>query len=177
MEGIEGRIMNEKILKVINEQVNAELYSAYLYISMEAYFHSINLKGFANWTRVQALEEQIHAGKFFDYLAARGGKISLKEIQKPPSEWKSPLDVFQAIYAHEQKVTGMINNLVDIALSEKDHATYNILQFFVAEQVEEESSADAIIQKLKLVGNEGNGLFMIDQELAQRVFVMPPAPV
>ncbi|MCU0821605.1 MAG: ferritin [Spirochaetes bacterium] len=168
--------MNEKMLKAINEQINAELYSAYLYIAMEAFFHSINLKGFANWMRVQALEEQIHAGKFFDYVANRGGRIILKEIRNPQAEWKSPLDVFQAIYAHEQKVTGLINNLVDLALSEKDHASYNMLQFFVAEQVEEEASADAVIQKLKLVGNEGNGLFMIDQELAQRVFVMPAAP-
>ncbi len=165
--------MNEKVQKAINDQINAELYSAYLYLAMSAYFHSTNLSGFANWVRVQALEEETHAGRFFDYVNERGGRVILGEIEKPPVEWKSPLDAFEAIYAHEQKVTGLINDLVDLALKEKDHATYNMLQWFVSEQVEEESSADEIVQKLKLIGSEGSGLFMIDQELAQRVFTMP----
>ncbi len=165
--------MNEKVQKAINDQINAELYSAYLYLAMSAYFHSINLSGFANWVRVQALEEETHAGRFFDYVNERGGRAVLGEIEKPPVEWKSPLDAFEAIYAHELKVTGLINDLVDLALKEKDHATYNMLQWFVSEQVEEESSADEIVQKLKLIGSEGSGLFMIDQELTQRVFIMP----
>ncbi len=165
--------MNGNIQKAINAQINAELYSAYLYLAMSAYFQSINLSGFANWVRVQALEEETHAGRFFDYINERGGRATLEAIEKPQIEWNSPLDVFEAVYAHELKVTAMINELVDLALQEKDHATYNMLQWFVSEQVEEESSADAIVQKLKLIGNEGHGLFLIDQELAQRAFIMP----
>ena len=98
----------------------------------------------------------------------------MDSIEKPPSEWNSPLTAFEAVYKHEQKVTGLINNLVELASSEKDHATHNFLQWFVSEQVEEEASADEVVQKLKLIGNQGNGLFMIDRELATRVFTTPP---
>lgn len=165
--------MNEKIFKALNDQLNSELYSAYLYLSMAAYFQSINLSGFANWMKVQAMEEEIHAMKFFDFINERGGRVDLSDIKKPPHEWESPLTAFQVAYDHERLVTGLINELADLALKEKDHATYNMLQWFVSEQVEEESSANDVVQKLKLFKGEGNGLFIIDRELAQRVFVMP----
>ena len=161
------------MLEELNKQVNAELYSAYLYLSMAAYFESINLKGFANWMRVQAQEELTHAMRFFDYINERGGVVKLAAIEQPPTEWKSPLDVFEATYKHEVKVTGMINSLVNLAMKEKDHATYNMLQWFVAEQVEEEASADEIRQQLKLIGKDGRGILMLDRELGQRVFTPP----
>ena len=167
-------MLKETIQDALNKQINAELYSAYLYLSMSSYFESINLKGFANWMRVQAQEELGHAMRMYDYVVERGGRVILDTIEKPPSEWKSPLDAFEAVYNHETKVTGLINDLVELALKERDHATYNMLQWFVNEQVEEEASADEIVQKLKLVGDEGRALFMIDRELAQR---QPPQPV
>ncbi|AGK61464.1 Ferritin-like protein [Archaeoglobus sulfaticallidus PM70-1] len=160
----------ERMLKALNRQINAEFYSAYLYLSMATYFESISLKGFANWMRVQAKEELMHAMKLFDFVVERGGRVKLDGIEKPPSEWKSPLDAFEAVYRHEVKVTSMINELVDLALEEKDHASYAFLQWYVMEQVEEEASADEIVQKLKLVGDEKSGLFAIDQELAKRQF-------
>ena len=166
-------MLSERMLNALNRQVNAELYSSYLYLSMAAYFESINLKGFANWMRVQAQEELTHAMRFFDYINERGGVVKLAAIEQPPTEWKSPLDVFEATYKHEVKVTGMINSLVNLAMKEKDHATYNMLQWFVAEQVEEEASADEIRQQLKLIGKDGRGILMLDRELGQRVFTPP----
>ncbi len=163
-------MIKEKILEPLNRQLNAELYSAYLYLSMAAYFESVSLKGFANWMRVQAKEELTHAMRFYDYIVERGGRVKLDSVEKPPSEWNSPLDVFEAVYEHEVKVTSMINDIVDLALKEKDYATYNMLQWFVNEQVEEEASADEIVRKLKMVGDEGRAIFMIDRELAQRKF-------
>jgi len=164
-------VLSEKMLDALNRQLNAELYSAYLYLSMAAYFESINLKGFANWMKVQAQEEVAHAMRFYSYTSERGGRIKLMAIEQPPAEWDSALDAFETVYNHEVRVTGLINELVDLALEEKDHATYNMLQWFVSEQVEEESSADEIVQKLRLVGDRGSGLFMIDQELGQRTLV------
>ena len=166
-------MLSQRMLEELNKQVNAELYSAYLYLSMAAYFESINLKGFANWMRVQAQEELTHAMRFFDYINERGGVVKLAAIEQPPTEWKSPLDVFDATYKHEVKVTGMINSLVNLAMKEKDHATYNMLQWFVAEQVEEEASADGIRRQLKLIGKDGRGILMLDRELGQRVFTPP----
>ncbi len=166
-------MLSKRMLKALNKQVNAELYSAYLYLSMAAYFESINLKGFANWMKVQAQEELTHAMKFFDYLNERGGRVELDTIEKPPTEWNSPLDAFETTYKHETNVTRMINNLVNMAMEEKDHATYNMLQWFVAEQVEEEASADEIRQQLKLIGNDGRGIMMLDRELRQRTFTPP----
>lgn len=166
-------MMNEKMAKAINDQINAELYSAYLYFSMAAYFDSINLKGAASWMRVQAMEEQAHTKKFYDYLTARGGRVILSEVKAPPSDWKSPLAVFEHVLEHEQMVTGLINSLVDLSLELKDHATNSFLKWYVDEQVEEEESADAVIQSLRLNENNPGGLFMIDKELAQRVFVPP----
>ncbi|MBU1626476.1 ferritin [bacterium] len=169
-------MIKKKLQDALNEQVNAELYSAYLYFSMEAYFHSINLKGFANWMRCQTQEEMVHAMKFYEFIKDRGGRITLKTIEGPQTEWKSPIDVFQEVYKHEQKVTDLINKLVDLSLKESDHATNTFLQWFVTEQVEEEAAADEVVQKLKLIGKDGSGLFMMDQELGQRVFTMPAAP-
>jgi ferritin len=166
-------MINKKVETAINKQINAEIYSAYLYLSMNAYFHSINLPGFANWMRVQALEELTHADKFYNFLVSRGGQIKLEAIDGPPVQWKSPLDVFENSLKHEQKVTSLINNLVDLSLKEKDHATNSMLKWFVDEQVEEESNAENVVRQLMLMGESGHGLYMLDRELAQRVFVPP----
>jgi ferritin len=161
--------------EALNKQINAEIYSAYLYLSMSAHFQSVNLAGFANWMRVQWQEELAHALKFYDYVNERGGRVVLHPVEAPPSAWDSPLALFEHVHHHEQKVTGMINKLVDLAVEIRDHATNNVLQWFVAEQVEEEASADEVVQKLKLVGDDPSALFMIDRELAQRIFVAPAA--
>ena len=166
-------MLKKNIEQAINKQINAELWSGYLYLSMSTYFHSINLDGFATWMRVQAQEELAHAMRFYDHVVERGGRVKLTSIEAVPTEWKSPLHAFEETYAHEQKVTGLINNIMKQAVEEKDYATMNMLQWFIDEQVEEEASADEILQKLKLIGNEGSGLFMIDRELAQRVFTPP----
>jgi ferritin len=168
-------MIGKKLEEALNGQVNAELYSAYLYLSMESYFKSLNLNGFANWMRVQTQEEIVHAMKMYDFINERKGRAILKVIEGPPTEWDSPRAVFEAAYTHEQKVTGLINGLVDLAIKEKDHATSTFLQWFVNEQVEEESSADQIVQQLKMMENAPGGLFMLDRELALRVFIPPPA--
>ena len=165
---IDGRMQ-----EALNRHANAEFYSSYLYLSMSAYFQSINLPGFAHWMRVQAREELAHAMKFYDYVVERGGRVSLQVVEAPTAQWDSPLAAFEDAYRHEQKVTGLINHLVDEAVQTRDHATNNFLQWFVSEQVEEEASADAIVQKLKLMGDAPGGLFMIDHELAQRVSGQP----
>ncbi|MFV9691532.1 MAG: ferritin [Desulfobacteria bacterium] len=166
-------MLNDKMQEAINSQINAEIYSSYLYLSMSAYFESINLSGFASWMRAQAQEEMVHAMKFYDYVNERGGRVILGPIEAPPSEWESAVSVFDATYQHEQKVTGLINDLVDLAIEEKDHATNNLLQWFVSEQVEEEASASGVLNKAKLTGDAPGGLFMLDQELGARVFTMP----
>jgi ferritin len=140
---------------------------------MSAQFQAMNLKGFANWMRVQSLEEFTHADKFYNFLIDRGGRVILNSIEGPPTKWASPLAIFQDAYKHEQKVTGLINALVNLAIKEKDHAAHSFLQWFVNEQVEEEANADSIAQQLKLIGKNGQGLLMLDRELAQRVFVPP----
>lgn len=167
-------MISKNMEEALNGQVNAEMYSAYLYLSMESYFKSLNLNGFANWMRVQTQEEMVHAMKIYDFINERGGGVTLKAIDGPPTKWESPMAVFKAVYEHEQKVTGLINKLVDLAIEEKDHATNTFLQWFVNEQVEEESSADAIVQQMKMMGNAPGGTFMLDRELGQRVFT-PPA--
>ena len=168
-------MISKKMEEALNAQVNAELYSAYLYLSMESYFQSLTLNGFANWMRVQTQEEVSHAMKIYDFINERGGRALLKGIDAPPTEWNSPLAVFKAAYAHEQKVTGLINGLVDLAIKEKDHATNSFLQWFVNEQVEEEASADEIVQQLKMMEKAPGGMFMLDRELGQRVFTPPAA--
>ncbi len=137
---------------------------------MAAYFASINLPGFANWMRVQRLEELTHAMKFYDYLVESGARVELKQIDAPPTEWSSPLEVAEAVLAHERKVTGLIHKLVDIAIEERDHATNAFLQWYVNEQVEEEASADSVVQSLKRIGDSPGGIFMLDREMGQRVF-------
>lgn len=168
-------MLNKRMEQALNSQINAEIYSSYLYLSMSAYFESISLSGFANWMRTQAQEEMVHAMKFYDYVNERGGRVILGPIEAPPSEWESAVSVFDATYQHEQKVTGLINDLVDLAIEEKDHATNNLLQWFVSEQVEEEASASGVLNKAKLTGDAPGGLFMLDRELGARVFTMPAA--
>ncbi len=167
-------MLNKKLEVELNKQLNAELYSAYLYLSMSAYLSANNLSGFSNWMKVQFEEEQFHAMKLFQYILDRGGNVELETIDKPKSEWKDILDVFDNVLAHEQKVTILINNLVDVAMHEKDHATVNMLQWFVAEQVEEEATVSDLLDQLKLVEGKGSGLFMLDREAKQRTFT-PPA--
>lgn len=161
-------MLSEKMTKAINDQINAELYSAYLYLSMAAYFEDTNLPGASSWMRHQAQEESEHAMKFFDFVNERRGRVVLAAIDRPQAEWASPLDAFEEAFKHEQYVSGRINSLVELAQAEKDYATASFLTWFVDEQVEEESSVDAIVQRLRLVGDAKQGLFMIDRELGGR---------
>jgi len=164
-------MFSEKMQKAIEEQINAEIWSAYLYLSMSAYFQRENLPGFANWMKIQWQEELTHALKFFDFVHERGGKVYLKPIDKVQTEWNSPADAFADTLKHEKEVTAMIDNLVDLAVAEKDHATHNMLQWYVAEQVEEEANASEILGHLERIGDKGHGLLMLDRELAARIFV------
>ncbi len=159
----------------LNDQLNAELYSSYLYLSMSAYFEEKGLSGFAHWMRIQSQEELHHGMKIYDYIVERGGKVTMKPIEGPQVEWDTPVAVFENVYLHEQKVTGLINNLVDVAFELRDHATSNFLQWFVTEQVEEEASASEVLAKSKMLGGEGNALFLLDKELGARlpVFSFP----
>ena len=170
-------MLNDKVSKGLNRQINRELYSAYLYLSMASYASSIGLNGFANWFNVQVKEELSHADKMYNYMIQQGSKVMLEDIEKPKQDFKSALELFETTLGHEQKVTAMINNLVDIADKERDHATAIFLQWFVTEQIEEEENANDILQKLRLIGKEGNGLFMLDNQLATRVFVLPQSQV
>jgi ferritin len=162
------KMLSKKLENAINKQINAELWSAYLYLSMSAYFESINLSGFANWMRVQGQEELGHAMRFYKHVVERRGRVAVSAITAPPINWKSPLNTFEEAFKHEQKVTGMIDNLANMAAAEKDYATANMLQWFIDEQVEEELSTDTIAQKLKMIGTNTGGLYMLDRELAQR---------
>jgi ferritin len=168
-------MLSPRIQDAFNSQINAELFSSYLYLSMSAYCDSQNLAGMANWMRIQAQEEHTHAMKFFDFVNERDGRVLLTQIEAPKTEWTSPLDVFEETLAHEQKVTGLINGLVDLSLEEKDHASNTFLQWFVTEQVEEESTAKTIVDKLKLIGDNPVALYMLDGELGQRTLPSPTA--
>lgn len=168
-------MISEKMEKAINDQINAEFYSSYLYLAMSSYFESVNLTGLATWMKIQTQEEIFHGMKMYDFVHERGGRVLLSAIAQPQKEWASPLAVFEHAYQHEQKVTALINGLVNLALDERDHATHIFLQWFVSEQVEEESTASGIVHKLKMIGSDASSLFTLDQELGQRVFVMPPA--
>ncbi|MDJ0987824.1 MAG: ferritin [Desulfobacterales bacterium] len=161
-------MLSDKMQKALSGQMNAELYSSYLYLSMNAYFKSVNLDGFANWMYYQAQEELEHAMKFYDFINQRGGRVQLAQIEAPPSDWNSPLAVFEDTLAHEQKVTGLINDLVEVANEERDHASQIFLQWFVSEQVEEEDSVGGVLEQLKLMGEAKGGLFMMDREMAKR---------
>ncbi len=161
-------MIKKSIEEALNRQVNREYYSAYLYLSMSSYLDSINLKGFANWLRVQAREELAHGMRLYDHLIAMNGRAQLQPIEAPPEEWKSTQEVFEQVYDHEQKVTAMIAALMDLALKEKDHATAAALQWFVTEQVEEEANALAILEQIKAVGDVPGHLFYLDHHLAKR---------
>jgi ferritin len=161
-------MLSKKIENAINKQINAELYSAYLYLSMSTYFESINLGGFANWMRVQAQEETKHAMKFYNHVVERRGRVTVTAISAPPVNWKSPLHAFEESFKHEQKVTGLIDDLFNMAATEKDHATKSMLKWFVDEQVEEERSTDEIVQQLKMIGNHTGALFMLNHKLGER---------
>lgn len=164
-------MIKKRMQDEINKQINAEFFSSYLYLSMSAYFETKNLQGFANWMNIQAQEEWAHGMKFFNYLLERGGEVKLMQIDTPQTEWNGVIDVFEEVYTHEQKVTGLIDNLVNIAIEENDHASRSFLQWFVDEQVEEEASVSTLLEQLKMVEAKGPALFMIDRELQQRVFV------
>ncbi|MEP0762405.1 MAG: ferritin [Chloroflexota bacterium] len=161
-------MLSEKMQAAMNRQINAELHSAYLYLAMAAYFEHENLPGFAHWMRLQANEELAHALKFFDFIVERRGRVLLEPVGAVPTEWASPLAVFENALAHEQKVTGLIHGLVNLAVEERDHASDSFLQWFVDEQVEEEASADAVVQQLKLAGDSGVALLILDRELGAR---------
>ncbi len=163
-------MLKDKMVDALNQQINEEMYSAYLYMAMSAYFDSLGLKGFANWMMVQYNEEMDHAMKIYHYLQAQGAEIKLKAIAEPQQKWDSPLDAFKATLKHEQHITECINNLVDIAEELKDRATYNFLQWYIDEQVEEEENDREIIDKLELIGDSKNGLFLLDKELSSRTY-------
>ncbi len=168
-------MLSEKMQEALNTQINKELYSSYLYLSMAAWCESVNLSGFAGWMTVQAREEVSHAEKFFGYLNERGGRVLLQPIAGPPTEWGSVREVFEQVLEHERLVTSLINGLVKLARSEDDYASEAFLQWFVSEQVEEEASASAAVEKLKLAGDRGGGLFMLDREMGTRIFTPPAA--
>lgn len=167
-------MLNDKMEKALNAQVNWELYSSYFYLSMSSYFDSISLAGCAAWMTAQAQEELYHGMKIYDYINERGGRAVLAAINQPPSDWDSPLHVFEEVLDHEKKVTGLINDLVDLALEERDHASNIFLQWFVSEQVEEEAGVGSVLEKFRMIGDDKSGLFIIDRELSTRVFT-PPA--
>jgi ferritin len=167
-------MLDAKIAKALNGQINAELYSAYLYYSMSAWFDSKSLSGFASWMQAQAQEEMYHVTKFYAYINERGSRVIMEAIDKPQIDWESPLEVFEHVVRHEEMVTALINKLVDLALDERDHASNNFLQWFVSEQVEEEASVSAVRDRLKLVGDDSAGMFALDMELGKRIFT-PPA--
>jgi ferritin len=161
-------MLSKEMENALNGQLNAEYYSSYLYLSMAAYFEATNLPGMATWMRIQAQEEEMHALKFFDFICDRGGRVTLAQIDAPETQWESALAAFQAAYAHEQKVTGLINDLVKMAKDEGDAATDIFLQWFVTEQVEEEKSADDIVHKLAMIQKAPHLLLMMDKELGAR---------
>jgi len=161
-------LLSKKFEDAVNGQIQAELYSAYMYLAMSAYFESINLTGFAHWMRVQTQEEMEHAMKFYRYLHERGGRVVLQAIQQPPVDYESALDAMEKTYAHEQYVSSLIYKLYELALAEKDHASAIFLQWYIDEQVEEEDNARTIVEQLKMIGGSANGLIMLDRHLASR---------
>lgn len=165
--------MNERMYDLLNRQVKEEFYSGYLYLSMSTYFISIGLPGFGNWMRAQAQEELTHGMMLLDFIHERGEQTTLLPVEAPPTSWESPMAAVEEVLSHEKTVTGLINDLVDLAIELKDHATNNYLQWFVAEQVEEEASAGELVDKMKLVGTKGTALYMLDKELATRVYTPP----
>ena len=166
-------MLNQKIQDALNEQINAELFSAYLYLSMAQHFEAEGLPGFANWFKIQFKEEQDHATIFMNYINQRGGRVILKAIDAVPTSWESPMDAFKATLEHEQKVTSLINGLYALATEENDYATRDRLAWFVTEQVEEEDNCRVLIDKLRLIGDNCMGLYMLNTELAARTYTVP----
>lgn len=169
-------MISARLQDAINNQINAEFWSAYLYLAMSQYFENEGHRGFANWFKVQFKEEQAHAEIFMNYLNSRGGKVVLKPIAEVPESWASPLAAYEQTLEHEEKVTAMINEIYHIAVEEKDYATCNRLDWFVEEQVEEEETARDLIDQLKMIGDNGLALYTLNQELAARVYA-EPAPL
>jgi ferritin len=161
-------MLKKSVEDALNKQLNAELYSSYLYLAMAAYMETLSMKGFAHWLRLQSKEELAHGMKFYDYLIEAGGTVKLAAIDAPKTSWKSAGAVFDQVYAHEQKVTGLIHGLMDLAIKEKDHATTGFLSWFVKEQVEEEANASEIVAKVKTIGDIPGHLFWLDHELGKR---------
>ncbi|MDE5801284.1 MAG: ferritin [Paramuribaculum sp.] len=168
-------MISEKIQDALNEQINAELWSAYLYLSMAMNFEAAGRPGIANWFKIQFQEEQAHAQIFINYVNQRGGRVVLKAIDAVPTEWATPLEAFEATLAHETKVTALINALYSLAEQESDYATRDRLNWFVSEQVEEEDNCRQLIDKFRLIGDNGMGIYMLDQELGARTYVAPAA--
>jgi len=166
-------MLSEKMLAELNEQINKEMYSAFLYMTMSVQAKDMGLNGFANWFMVQFHEEMYHAMKMFEYVQQQGGRVQLKAIAQPPLEFESALEMFTKTLEHEQFVTRSINNLMDVAIAEKDHATQIFLQWYITEQVEEEDNDNEIINQLKMVQGHPHGLMMIDRELGQRAVNVP----
>lgn len=169
-------MINDKLLDVLQEQLNKEFYSSYLYLAMSAHFEDKGLKGFANWMKVQSQEEQFHATFIYNFLIARNAKVTLKEIAAPPSNWDSILQVMEASAAHEQHVTESINNIISVAEEVKDRATMSYMLWFIDEQVEEEANVKTIIDALHFIGEDKTAIYMLDQELAKRAFNQPTGP-
>lgn len=167
-------MMSQRMADAINEQINAEFYSAFLYLSMATKLDDMTFAGFANWMKVQYEEEVFHAMKFVNHMAERGERVVLKEIDAPETEWEGPHPMWEAAYEHEVKVTGLINDLMRIAVDENDFASQQFLQWYVEEQVEEEDNTSTIRDKIAMVQDMAGGLYMLDQELAARTFT-PPA--
>ena len=168
-------MIKKEVLESINDQINAESYSAYMYLSMAAYFEEMGLSGFAHWMKIQYQEESAHALKFFNYLTERNGKVTLKAIAQVPVDFNGIVDVFEKTLVHECHVTELINNLMNVAHAASDHATQSFLKWFIDEQVEEEANVEKILATLKLINGQGNGIFMMDREMITRVFVDPNA--
>ena len=166
-------MLSKKMEQALNGQVNAELYSSYLYLAMGAYLDTRKLPGFVYWMKVQALEELYHGVKMMDYIRAAGGRARLAAIADPAFEWASPLQVAEGILAHERKVTGLIKDLVKMAVAEQDPATEQFLAWYIKEQVEEEESAGEVLAKVKSAGADGAALSKVDRELGERTFKVP----
>jgi ferritin len=169
-------MIKDKIRDAFNQQIKEEMESAYIYMSMAAWFHSQGLDGMAQWMKSQTVEEFTHAMKFFDHLVERDGRVEMLPLGIKKTEWSSPLEAFQDAYKHEQHITGKINELVGLANQENDYAANAMLQWFVTEQVEEEASTSKVVHELEMVGGKGNGLLMLDRELGRRAIKYPPPP-
>lgn len=173
-------MIDKRMQEALNNQINEEMFSSYLYLSMSAYFESKSLLGFAHWMKTQAQEEMLHTMKFYSYILERGGKVELQAMAAPKKEWTSVLNAFEEALAHEEHITSCINDLMSVAMEVKDHATQNLLKWFVDEQVEEEATANEVVDKLRMIGDHGPMLLMQDKEMSQRMpgpnpYFPPPA--